>query len=195
MKLVMPLLIFSGNYAGNHKGYITRLYQQYTCAIVAIATIALSILVGCSKSSRPALEVNSNLQSKVKERVYFFPTRQLPPPPVYGRLMSVRPPEPLPAKQYSGNTGPQLNPIIHLEIEDATIYEITKVLAESHRYSFYCSSLVGQNKISLNRMGTIDELAKYIEDVAPVRVIVDHNLREVRDLRKKKSGNRSPKLP
>jgi len=107
----------------------------------------------------------------------------------------VRPPEPLPANKSLTSTGPELNPIIHLEIEDATIYEITKVLAEAHRYSFYCSSLVGKNKISLNRMGTIDELAKYLEEVALVKVIVDHNLKEVRVLRKKTSGNRSPKLP
>lgn len=150
-------------------------YSKLIPKLLAI-TICSGIL-GCGSTPQPK-------PVKEEDRFYFFPTRQLAPQPVYGRIREVRPPEPLPLEERPAPAGPPLEPVIHLELKNATLGETAKVLGEAHRYSYYCSSLVARQRVTVNRLGTIDELAEHLAEVADVAVTVDHDLRELRVLRK-----------
>jgi hypothetical protein len=48
------------------------------------------------------------------------------------------------------------------------------------RYSSYVAPSIAKNKISIENIGTLDELARIIEREGKVKVVVDHENREVR---------------
>jgi len=56
------------------------------------------------------------------------------------------------------------------------------VLAAISRYSSYTAPSIALEKISVDNLGTIDELAQIIGSKAHVQVIVDHPNKEVRFL-------------
>ncbi len=136
-------------------------------------SMSVCFLVGCS--STPA--------TKKAPRVHSIAHRQLPPEPVYNRLRWVEPPEVMPKRerQYT-DTRPLILPVFHLELQDSTLKEASLVLAGTARYHSYCSSLIADKKISVQSLGTIDELAELIASKANIRVIVDHTNKEVRFL-------------
>jgi hypothetical protein len=113
-------------------------------------------------------------------QVFSVATRQLPPPPVYNRIRWVMPPEPLPVSGLPASNAPALRPIMHLELTNATLEETSKILAESARYRSYCSGLIADQRITINKLGTLDELAQAIAEQAGIQVVLDHHSREVR---------------
>jgi len=114
---------------------------------------------------------------------YIVADRQLAPEPVYSRLRYAQPPEMLPARDIRrASSAPAIMPVFHLEVNNVTLEELTKLLAESARYQAYCSGLVADKRVSINSLGTLDELAKELSASADVHVIVDHENRFVRVL-------------
>jgi hypothetical protein len=67
-------------------------------------------------------------------------------------------------------------------MKKATLEETAKILASMARYSSYTSPSLAKQKFSFESLGTIDELARIIGDKAGIKVVVDHDNKEVRFL-------------
>lgn len=142
----------------------------------------LSSCVGCSNGLKPYEPTSKT------GRTLFMPSyRVAGPEPVYARTRWVHPPEVLPARERadagtSYESSPSLRPVFHLQMRKATLEETAKVLASMARYSSYVSPSLAQLKFSFDNLGTIDELARIIEEEAMIKVVVDHENKEVRFL-------------
>jgi hypothetical protein len=107
--------------------------------------------------------------------------------PVYVRTRWVHPPEVLPprsgaATDSSRDGTPSLRPVYELNLKNATLEQTCKVLASMARYSSYTSPSLATQKFSFQNLGTIDELAQTIGQKAGIKVVVDHENKEVRFL-------------
>lgn len=155
-----------------------------------IALGVCGLFAGCSTNDLKPYEPNSS-----KARTLFLPSyRTAAPDRVYARTRWVHPPEVLPSRNgsstdFSDPSQPTLRPIYELTLEDTSLEQTCKVLATMARYSSYTSPSLRDQKISVKNLGTIDELARIIEDRAGIKVMVDHENKEVRFLvRPSKSG-------
>jgi hypothetical protein len=119
-----------------------------------------------------------------KPEVYSVSHRPYAPQPVYSRLRWVHPPTVLPARTIAKTGAPAIVKTYSLSLKNATIEDAAAALAAAARYSSFCSSSVASQKISIEGMGTIDELAASIAAKGKVQVVVDHEGREIRILRK-----------
>ena len=113
--------------------------------------------------------------------------RSVGPEPVYARTRWVQPPEVLPPRsdgstENSYDRSPSLRPVYELTLKDATLEQTCKVLAQMARYSSYTSPSLATQKFSFQNLGTIDELAQIIGQRAGIKVVVDHENKEVRFL-------------
>lgn len=132
----------------------------------ALCVFAL-LLVACSGRSNP-------------EKVYRVAQHQLPPEDVYARMRYGLIPSPLPSRTLEKTKAPALIPVTHFDFKKGTLEEAAALLAKSMKYRSYCGSAVANKPFSLSYVGTIDEIAQEIERKAKIRVVIDHELREVR---------------
>jgi hypothetical protein len=72
--------------------------------------------------------------------------------------------------------------VYELTLKNATLEQTCKVLASMARYSSYTSPSLARESFSFQNLGTIDELAQIIEEKAQIKVVVDHENKEVRFL-------------
>lgn len=151
--------------------------------IVLAAVTALA--AGCYSGPKP-------YDPDTKQEVYGVSVRKYAPQPVYKRTRLVHLPAPLPPLKTAQKNAPLILPVMHLDLQDTTLEEAAKILAQSARYSVYCASTVADRRISLTSLGTVDELAFRISSEAGVEAIVDHHNREVRFLAQQRSVE--PKL-
>ncbi len=149
--------------------------------VVGLALCGVS--VGCSTSDvKPYSPTGKNT------RTIFMPSyRTAGPEPVYARTRWVQPPEVLPPRsggstENSYDQAPSLRPVYELTMKNATLEQTCKVLAQMARYSSYTSPSLATQKFSFQNLGTIDELARIIEEKAGIKVVVDHENKEVRFL-------------
>jgi hypothetical protein len=146
--------------------------------VVTIAVL-VSALAGCGlpKDYEPPNE---------SKRTLFMPSvRTAAPEPVYARTRWVLPPEVLPVRELPQNDDipsetPSLRPVYHLKLKGSSLEETGRVLGAMARYSSYVAPSIAKNKISIENIGTLDELARIIEREGKVKVVVDHENREVR---------------
>jgi len=108
---------------------------------------------------------------------------------VYARTRWVRPPDNLPMRDRPGaaeepavQVAPRIRSVFHLSLKNSTLEETARVLAATSRYSSYTAPSIASEKISVDNLGTIDELARIIESKAHIQVVVDHQNKEVRFL-------------
>jgi hypothetical protein len=143
--------------------------------------MAFTTLPSCSlKPPRP--EGNDKT---AQVRVNTIAHRQLAPERTYNRLRWVHPPSMLPARDYDQKVSefrPRILPVVRLEVENTTLKEVALILGTSTRYTTYCSSLVENERVSLNQLGTLDELAEEIENRTPVDIVIDHDNKAIRFL-------------
>lgn len=153
------------------------------------ATLALTIVLfggalGCASGFKPYDPIDHT------KRTIFMPSvRAVGPEPVYARTRWVYAPEALPNREREGDNegpalrgSPRLRSVFHLALKNATLEETARVLAATSRYSSYTAPSIASEKISVDNLGTIDELAQIIGSKAHVQVIVDHQNKEVRFL-------------
>ena len=114
-----------------------------------------------------------------KKKIAFPADRQAPAQPIYNRLRFVNLPEPMPGA-IASNDRPLMLPVVQLSVKDQSLEEVGTLLAQSARYSVYCASSLAHQKLSLEGLGTIDELAEQVAKKASVKIVVDHSSREVR---------------
>lgn len=146
--------------------------------LIKMTFIVSGLLIFLSGCSTPHYDKLAGTKS------YDLATRQLPPDPVYSRLKWVHLPEMYPSMMYKASEDrPRYFPVFHFQINNRELCDAAVQLAGTARYSSYCSSLLKGERITLQALGTIDELAKKIENSSSkVRVVVDHENREVRFL-------------
>lgn len=140
-----------------------------------IYTLCLAGLVtgfgACSSNNTP-------LPPPAVKKDYRISQRQLAPEPVYNRLRWVQLPSVIPAAKRGKS--PLLLQVVSFNLENGTLEEAASMLAAATHYSTYCSSLIAKKTISFKGVGTVDNLAKEIANLAHISAVVDHNNREVR---------------
>lgn len=151
--------------------------------MTSIRIIALTalLLAGAGCSSKGPKE----WKPEVERHLFGIAVRQDAPQPVYKRTRLVYPPSPLPQPAVSRNAAPGIFPVIHLDLEDASLEEASRILGQSARYASYCASTIADQRITLSTLGTLDELASALEREANISVVVDHHNREVRFIAKR----------
>lgn len=144
-----------------------------TLAILSV----LPGLIACTNYERPTV--------KKDMPAYTIATRQLPPEKPYSMTRWVRPPQVLPPRQAPVRASSSyISPVVHYKVTDISLKEAALVLAATTRYRSYCSSLIADQRLTLDSLGTIDELAEEIETLAGIDVIIDHDSKEVRFLKR-----------
>jgi hypothetical protein len=146
---------------------------------------ALMVVAGIGCAGVKPYEPNSK-----SDRTIFLPSvRATAPEPVYARTRWVNAPNVLPSRDRIGASeseslaeSPILRSVFHLSLKNATLEETARVLAATARYSSYAAPSIASERISVDNLGTIDELAAIIESKAQVQVIIDHQNKEVRFL-------------
>lgn len=135
-----------------------------------------ALCIGCSTTDIP------QWKPQRETKTFSVASRQLAPEPTYSRLRWVRSPEVIPSELHGGSAAPAIVPVMQLEIKDMTLEEVARLLGSAAQYSSYCSSLIAKQTLTLNRLGTIDELGAEVEKAAQIRVVIDHNARQIRFL-------------
>ncbi len=115
-----------------------------------------------------------------KPKAYLVSYRQTAPQPTYNRLTWVNSPDVLPSKELPQRPGERIMPIFHLELKNTPVDEAALVIAGTSRYTSTCSSSDCKHKVSLNTLGTTDELAEELAKKSGMHVIVDHDNGEIR---------------
>jgi len=154
--------------------------------LMHIAVITLGgTLFGCG----PSLP---QWQSKPERITYSVATRQIPPETPYNRLTWVRAPDNLPQRELPDVTGPDaaaasplVLPVVEFSVRSITLEEAARVLAATTRYEAYAASSIAGRRITMHRLGTVDELAEEIAKSAGIQVVVNHATRTIHFL-----GNR-----
>ncbi len=149
---------------------------------IIVGLLLCGVSVGCSTSDVKPYEPTSKTG-----RTLFMPSyRVAGPEPVYAHTRWAQPPEVVPARSVgdtnSPYAAPPLRPVYELTLSNATLEQTCKVLASMARYSSYTSPSLAEEKFSFKNLGTIDELARTIEEKAHIKVVVDHENKEVRFL-------------
>lgn len=142
---------------------------------------AVAAALLCASGCGPAMKEWSPERKRVG---YGMAYRKTAPEPVYNRLRWVHLPEVLPARATGEATAPMILPVVHLDLKNATLEEASRILASTARFNSYCSSSIADRKISLNKLGTLPELAAAIEATAGITVQVDFESSTVRFLPK-----------
>ena len=151
---------------------------------VVLAIIVVSAASGCASGFKPYQPIDHT------KRTIFMPSvRAVGPEPVYARTRWVYASEALPNREREADVesvslrgSPRLRAVFHLSLKNSTLEETARVLAATARYSSYTAPSIASEKISVDNLGTIDELAQIISSKAHVEVIVDHQNKEVRFL-------------
>lgn len=154
-----------------------RLCRRFILASLVLASAA------CQKGPKP-------WEPDAGERTLFLPSiRQVGPAPVYSRTRWTQPPEVLPNRERPGSrdaemasSAPALRPVFQLSLKGTPLAEAARVLAATSRYTSYTDPSIANEKVTIESLGTIDELGQMIERKAQVQVVVDHKNREVRFL-------------
>ena len=116
-----------------------------------------------------------------KKKVYGASHQQLAPQPVYNRLRNVELPDVMPPAT-AEMRGQKYMPVVHLELKTARLEEVASALASLGRYRSYCAGTIANRRVSVNALGTLEELAAEIAAQEKIEVVVDHEAREVRFL-------------
>ncbi|MEY4667620.1 MAG: hypothetical protein RL518_319 [Pseudomonadota bacterium] len=149
---------------------------------IIVGLILCGVSVGCSTSDVKPYEPTTK-----KGRTLFLPSYTTAgPEQVYARTRWVHPPEVLPSRDSDGTDSsydaPPLRPVYELSLKNANIDQTCKLLASMARYSSYTSPSLTDQKFSIQNLGTLDELSRIIEEKAQIKVVVDHENKEVRCL-------------
>jgi hypothetical protein len=72
--------------------------------------------------------------------------------------------------------------VFQLSLKATPLAEAARVLAATSRYTSYTDPSIASQKLTIESLGTIDELGQTIEQKAQVQVVIDHRNREVRFL-------------
>jgi hypothetical protein len=147
---------------------------------IFISSLAV-LLIGCSgETLQPA-----------DPAAFTYATRTLPPQPVYNRITSVRPPEPLPKRwkidsreTVSEGESDQKVQKYAFVADSVPLEEAVSRIAKQAGYSFYCQDSIARNIISIDVSGSLDDVLRGVEVKSGTQITVDHSARHIRALRR-----------
>lgn len=100
--------------------------------------------------------------------------------PIYGTHRTVLPPYVNPSRDLPESDA-KFYPRYRIKPQaGSTVEQATETLAATMGYRYYCSSLVAERKISLDKTGTIQQLIEELESKGHVRVVIDEELKDIR---------------
>lgn len=138
---------------------------------ILLAALAAFALAACS----------SGLQGADKERkTFYYPSRQVPPEPVYNRLTYVQPPQVLPDRSSANGSESMIRPSIHLQVANSTLSHAAAALASTVGYSYFASPEIAGRPSSCNMTGSVDEIARALAEDSHTEVEVDHQARSIK---------------
>jgi hypothetical protein len=146
-----------------------------------VAGLALTLTVcGCVSG------VKEYEGGKGKRTIFLPSVRSYAAEPVYARTRWVHPPEVLPARSvpgedFSSGSAP-IRPVYQVSFQNASLKEASRILAATARYTSYCAPTIEDQKVSVNNLGNLDELAAIVAKNASITVVVDHPNKAVRFL-------------
>ena len=146
-------------------------------AKIALTVFTMIAFSGCSLFV-PAPSADADKTAKT----YKTATRQLAPEPVYNRVRWVHLPAPLPGRQKGQYDSPQITPRFEVSLKDASLEEVARTLAAPSGYRAYCASSIADQKVDLQGIGTIEEFVGIIEKKTGIKVLIDHDMRDIRFL-------------
>lgn len=151
--------------------------------LIAFTTLSLLLVVpaGCSKVYKSG--------PRTITETYRPAYRQLPPEPVYSRLMWSHAPQPIPAA--TTQKAPYLQPVIQFEFPNSNLEEAIQALAQTMGYRWSLPKELSSRGVSVNQSGTVDEILGELGRQARVNAHVDHEQRVVFVV----DGSTNPKLP
>lgn len=123
------------------------------------------------------------------EEFYDVPFRRHSPEPVYSRLTWSHPPQPQPEPAHEN--APLLQPVIAFEFPGSNLKEAIQALAQTIGYRWDYPPALAARKISIKKVGTVEEILSEIGRQAGVKTELDHDGRMVRVLH---TGT-APELP
>lgn len=156
-----------------------------------VGLVVTPLISGCS-TSQEKLPVKKPVRHD-----WFYPTRSRAPEPVYSEIREVRPPQPIPRPPRDVGSSHRIFPVVQLNLHRASMAEVATALGRSYNYGHYCAPTIENFVISIRALGTLDELAQRVADVAMVTVVVDHENREVQILGTppRRGNNRTERTP
>lgn len=145
----------------------------------------------CFVSSLVAVSACSSSGPDVIVRTEYYPTafRQNAPDPVYSRLTWSHLPEPIQKK--ADTESPYIMPTVSFELPNSSLEETLQALAQTIGYRWSYPAELGTRRVSVKRVGTIDEILSEIGRQAGVETELDHEQRLVRAF----DRNMAPRLP
>ncbi len=144
--------------------------SQFLTRYAFAASLGLTALVsGCSSNEPPP---------PAPLPVYRVATNQLPQEPVYSRLSWAALPEPIPGALKS--RGARMSQKFDLSLSSATLGNAANKLGRLFGYRAYCAGTISDRRVTLKERGDLDELAEALAQEASIRVVVDHENRELR---------------
>ncbi len=149
-------------------------YMRRICIAILVLQFA-----ACSSSSEPVV------------RTEYYPTafRQNAPEPVYSRLTWSHLPQPVQKK--AANDAPYLMPKLAFELPNSNLEETLQALAQTIGYRWSYPSELGDRRVSVKRVGTVEEILSEIGRQAGVETELDHEQRLVRAF----DRSMAPRLP
>ena len=115
--------------------------------------------------------------------IHLIANKQLPAEPIYNPVRWVRPPEVTPSRKPDYKPSNKAVTLIYsFSVKDSTLNNTSLSLANALGYRSYCSSLIAEQVFSMELVGSIDEIATNISKKAGIKVVVDHDNKEVRFL-------------
>ena len=159
-------------------------FKKMQRLILLISICSLFSIYGCSNDLK-------KWDPGEKKKFYTFASRQLSPEPVYKKTTFVYPPENTPRRSpyfelksnpFPKDAVPLLLPVFKVDVNTTPIETIFKDYFIPLSYSIYCSSLVCTQPISLHMVGNINEISKKIEEIGNIKIVIDHENRDIRVL-------------
>lgn len=124
-------------------------------------------LGGCGSSTPPPVEP-----------VYSIATRQLPPEPGYSRTSWAVLPQPIPGDLRV--LGARMSQKMAVNISSEPLGSASSRIGKLFGYRSYCAGTISDRRVTLKERGDLDELAEALAAKASIRVVVDHENRELR---------------
>ena len=113
---------------------------------------------------------------------YKISRQQVGAEPVYSSLRWVNLPDPLPDKGAQPNSKNFVDPVYQFELKNSSLEESSYIFATALHYRSYCASGIANQHVTFSTLGTIAEIAEKLEKLAGIKIVIDHDNREVRFL-------------
>jgi hypothetical protein len=137
-------------------------------ANILVAAGTCLLLSGCSSEKPKGPEIE----------YYQAAYRQLPPEPVYGRLMWSNLPAPIHPR--ARETAPLLMPTMAFEFPRSNLGDTIQALAQAIGYTWSCPNDVAKRPIAIKMTAPVDQILREISRQGQVYGVLDHEQRVVR---------------